>query len=124
MIRDYKFGIIVGFIFGIISIFLAVLGLVSSVGGTLGYIFRFPGPLIGKFLVFQTSPNSYNTSLAMPAAIVLNGIFYATIGGLLQKWFKKKKWVVLTFIGVIIIFIFAIIIETIIRSSLDLHIGA
>ena len=124
MIREYKFGLITGFIFGLITIPLAALGLISGIGGLIGLIFKFPGPLIGQLFVFQTGPNSSSAAIAMPVAFVLNGIFYAFIGGFLQKWLKKKKYVVLVFVGIIVLIIIAIIVETIIRQSLGLHVGA
>ncbi len=123
MLRNNKFGIIIGFLFGLLTIPLAALGLVSGIAGLIGLIFRFPGPLIGQLFVYQTAPNTYSSSVAMPVALLLNGVFYALVGGLLQKWLKKKKYVVLIFVGVIVIIILAIIVETIIRKSLGLPIG-
>jgi hypothetical protein len=123
-LKENKFGIIIGFIFGIFSIFLATLGLISGFAGTLGFIFRFPGPLIGQLFLIQTGPNSYSAAVSMPLAIILNAIFYGLVGGYLQKWLKKKKYVIFIFVGIILLFIVGIIIESLIRSSLGLHVGA
>ena len=121
--KENLFGLIIGFIFGLITIPLAALGLVSGIAGLIGLIFFFPGPLIGQLFVYKTAPNTFSTSIAMPVAFLLNGIFYAFVGGLLQKWLKKKKYVIFIFVGWILFTILLIIIETIIRTSLGLHVG-
>jgi len=118
MLRDYKFGIIIGLIFGLLIIPLSVFGLASNVAGLFGLIFNFLGRVIGQLFLIQTGPNSQSASIAMPVAFSLNGIFYALIGGLLQKWLKKKKYVVFVFLGIITAMIIGMIIEYFVRGGL------
>lgn len=118
MLQENKFGIILGFIFGLLSIYLMAFGLFSETAGILGLIFRFPGPLIGNFFVFQTGPSSYSTSISMPIALILNGIFYALIGMLLQHWLKRKLYVSLVFLGIIIVIILGIMYDAFLGNGI------
>ena len=122
-IMNYKFGIILGFMFGLITPYLAALGLGSQIGGLLGLILGFPGIVIGNLFVFQVDQNTFSSSIAMPFAMMFNGVLYGLIGWLLQTWLKKKIFVACIFGGIIVLIIIAMIIETIIRSSLGLHVG-
>lgn len=115
-------GLIAGFIFGLISPFLASFGLISLAAGYIGLIFWFPGPLLIRLVIHNFGSGMFGS--AMVIAMILNAVFYAFIGQFLQKRLKNTRYVVLIFVGIIVLIIVAIVVESFVRSYLGLHVGA
>ena len=112
MLSKYKVGLIIGFSFGVCSVFFWALGLISVIAGQIGSIFFFPGLSIARFVFLQTDLGLY----IMPLAMVLNGIFYALVGCLLQKWLKKERYVVFVFGGVAALVLIPVIVELVVSD--------
>ena len=107
-IGDYKRGLFSGIIFGLFSLLVGIFGLFSYVAeivalGLMGLLFR--GILMNLI-----------------SAIIINMVFYAFIGFLIQYFLKKggknEKIVSYVFIVVAVLIILTIIIEAIIRGGL------
>jgi len=107
-----KFGIIAGFIFGLVIIPFSALGLASYVMEIAAKILVFP-----MRLVFLGGIYSQFGNYTLFVGTLLNGIFYAFIGFLLHYFLKKKKYVMITFVSIIVLLILLIIIEFFTRGS-------
>jgi low temperature requirement protein LtrA len=110
--KENKFGLIAGFIFGLLTPFLSALGLVSRYMEMFGRILLYPGILVSQFAVVQTGSDSYSSAISMPLLLLINGIFYGLIGMLLQKHLRKKKYVALIFGGIIALIILVLVLES------------
>jgi len=112
-IQEYKLGTITGFIFGILSLPLAALGLVSTMAFVM-IPFALPGAVaVGIGTIF---------GLGILPGILVNAFFYAYIGFLIQRRLRKKgkneKIVLYIPIAIIGLVVLLILLESVIRGGL------
>ena len=126
IIQEYKLGTITGFIFGILLLPLATMGLVSSMAIII-LPFALPGIIpTGIFLrIFGTTPILppivYTISWVSIGTLV-NAVFYTYVGFLIQRKLRKKNknekivlYIPLAIIGLVILLI---LLESLIRGGL------
>ena len=121
-IKKNKLGIISGFIFGLFSVVYGTMGLASNVAATIGILLASPGIFPIKLIISTGNVSASISSVLMISAFLINGVFYAFIGSLIQNFLRKKgtsEWLVIyIFIIVIAVLILSIIVEYIIRGGL------
>lgn len=103
-------GLLSGFIFGLIAVFLATFGLVS-IAVEIVFPLLFP---VGSVLRGVYFPGLF------PAAILLNGILFAGVGYAIQQFLKKsaksEMIVVYIFSAIIVLVILALAAEYLIKG--------
>lgn len=107
MTKKYLPGMMSGFIFGILAVFLSTLGLISLTAEILSP-FIFPIAFFIRMIpAFSSIPAIFSI------AIILNGILFGAIGYLIQKYLptNKKKFVHYIFASVVLLIIIAIVVE-------------
>ena len=121
-IKKNKIGIISGFIFGLFSVVYGTMGLASNVAATIGILLASPGIFPIRLITSTGNISASISSVLMISAFLINGVFYAFIGSLIQNFLRKKgtsEWLVIyIFIIVIAVLILSIIVEYIIRGGL------
>jgi hypothetical protein len=89
MLLKNRFGIIAGFIFGLVMIPFAVMGLASYAMEVAAKILVFPMRLV------------FFSGGGYAIGVLFNGIFYAFLGFILHYFLKQKKYVLIVFISII-----------------------
>lgn len=121
-IKKNKLGIISGFIFGLFSVVYGAMGLASNVAATIGILLASPGIFPIRLIISTGNVSASISSVLMISAFLINGVFYAFIGSLIQNFLRKKgksEWfVIYIFLIVIAVLILSIIVEYIIRGGL------
>ena len=121
-IKKNKLGIISGFIFGLFSVVYGAMGLASNVAATIGILLASPGIFPIRLIASTGNVSASISSVLMISAFLINGVFYAFIGSLIQNFLRKKgksEWfVIYIFLIVIAVLILSIIVEYIIRGGL------
>ena len=125
-VKKYKLGTITGFIFGILLLPLATMGLVSSFAVII-LPFALPGLIptgifIGIFGNAKILPPLAYTLIWVGIGTLINGFFYSYIGFLIQRKLRKKKknekivlYIPLAIIGLVAL---SILLESLIKGGL------
>jgi len=125
-IQKYKLGTITGFIFGILLLPLVVMGLVSKMAIII-LPFALPGLIptgifIGIFGTIDILPSIFYTIGWVSIGILVNAVFYAYVGFLIQRKLRKKNknekivlYIPIAIIGLVALLIF---LEFLIRGGL------
>ena len=121
-IKENKLGIISGFIFGLFSVVYGTMGLASNVAATIGILLAAPGIFPIRLITSTGNISASISSVLMISAFLINGVFYAFIGSLIQNFLRRKgtsEWLLIyIFIIVIAVLILSIVVEYIIRGGL------
>jgi uncharacterized membrane protein len=88
MIKEHKKGIIIGFIFGVLSVPIATLGLVSVF---FEVVFR-PIIFVPRLIVLSLmDPQNLPGLLTMGTLALVSGVFYALVGLVISYLYKQMK---------------------------------
>lgn len=105
-----KIGVISGFIFGVIAVFLSTIGLISLSAEVLSP-FLFP-------IAFFIRLFEINFTGMLVIASLLNAVLFSLIGYFIQDKFgkKNKKIALYVFLGVIILFFVLVFVEYLVKG--------
>lgn len=87
-LKEHKKGIIIGFVFGVLSVPIATLGLVSVF---FEVVFR-PIIFVPRFIVLSImDPQNLPGALTIGALALVSGLFYGLIGFIISYLYKQMK---------------------------------